>query len=680
MHALIAVALVGCSGEGSIEVPPDLNDPNDTDTPAEVLSVPGKTLHRLNRAEYDNTTRDLLATSFTPSSLLPPDEVTHDFDNMADALTTSSSHLTGYEAAAGRMLDEVWGRISEETIEYDPVRAVDPGVIYEGRGSLKAGAYEITEGSLTGTSTVLYDGTFEVSAQLYAVDNGMHLPVAELEIDGTPVAWFDITTDATAPELVSHQLFLDPGLHQITWRLANPAAADSSSRHSLGVKSYQITGPLDPVNGPTEAFDRLVTCDPADSGDEACAEEILDGFLFEAWRRPPTSDDLDWAMSVYDLGLSSGESWDGAVQTAMKGVLLHPAFMYRVETDPVSGETVRRLDDYELASRLSYFLWSTMPDDVLFDAAANSALAEDATVAEQTARMLADPRSDALIDNLAGQWWSLRTLEEHTPLAEAYPDFDEALRHSMQAELEFLADDFFQGRVDLDTMLGRQESWIDARLAEHYGVGWPSNDPGWALTPTTDGRRGLLGAAGWLMATSNTDAPSNVRRGKWVLANLLCSSPAPPPPDVEGSFDPQPTSGSIREQEEALRADAQCQTCHSAMDPIGFVMGNFDATGAVRTEDELGYPIDTQVDLAGVTMSSLQELTEFVAADFRLPRCVADRAFTYAMGRPPQIDDEAIMQDITTNFVDGGATFPALAEAITTSPAFVNRSNPEVAP
>ncbi|MEM6925407.1 MAG: DUF1592 domain-containing protein [Myxococcota bacterium] len=653
--------MVACSGgpagdgDGAEEPPPE--------------PIPAKILHRLNRAELDNTFRDLLGTTeIAPSEALPTDESTDGLDNMAASLSVSVSHLAGLEIAVDEALDEFFGRDLEETVEYPPVLGTDPGVQYFGAGRVVQGVYVLEDGSIEIVQPVEYDGRFAVEARMYAVPAEVTPAVVDMAIDNRVVSTTEVDwqRDPDAPG-VTTEVTLEPGLHRLSWTLTNPDDVN------LGFIGVQVIGPLEPRTGPTDRYTDLVDCVP--ETDATCAERVLTTFVTRAWRRPPSDDDLAFVLGAYDTAIGEGLDGSRALQHAMKVVMLDARFLYRFEQDPEG--LFGRLSSFELASRMSFFLWSSMPDDALLDAAGADALADDAGVLDEADRMLSNIRSEALIDNFAGQWMDLRRLAEVQPSVVVYPEFDEALRTSMIGELRLLAEDFFRGRISLDAMLTNQDRWIDERLARHYGEPWPTGDDGWVQAVVTGSRPGLLGSAGWLTLTSNPDSPNTVSRGKWVLEHLICASPPPPPPDVEATpIEPEPGS-SVREQEEALRSAASCQGCHQLMDPIGFVAGNFGGTGQTRTVDELGYAIDTTAEVHGRTMSQLAEVAEWASIDERLPRCFAEKVFAYAVGRLPTEADETALTDITEQFVDGGLTFPPLARAIVTSRPFVHRSAPD---
>ncbi|MEN0061417.1 MAG: DUF1592 domain-containing protein [Myxococcota bacterium] len=650
--------------------------------------VPAKALHRLNRAELDNAFRDLLATvESRPSSALPTDESTDGLDNIADALSVTVSHLAGLEIAVDTALDEYFGRDLEETVKYDVVHGTDAGVTYFGEGYQDVDpngppdyyyepdpdvqnrinrAYIIQEGSVEVTQSTLYDGNFIIDSRLYSLSSTPAM--VELLVDGMVVDTIEVTsTNADAPPEVFTEVTLEPGPHRFVWRLTNPEEAD------VGWLLYWIQGPTSPRTGPTVAYSQLFDCTPETRA--TCTDDILSSFATRAWRRALDEEDVAFVKAAFETADAEGLEWTQAMQHAFKVILLNPNFLYRAEQDP--GGLFGRLTSYELASRLSFFLWSTIPDDDLLVAASEDALATDDGVLTEADRMLDDVRVDALINNFAGQWLDLRLLQRVQPSVVVYPEFNEALRSSMSQELRLLTQDFFADRITFTDMLRSEERWVNETLAAHYRVEWPGGDDGWVRTTVPNARPGFLGSAAWMTATSNPDSPNTVTRGLWVLERLLCSAPPGPPDDIDTTpIEPQPGS-SVREQEEAQRSPGTCQGCHQFLDPIGFIAGEFDGIGMVRSEDELGFPIDTEAVFEGKTMSRMAELAEYVANDDRLPECFAEKVFSYAMGRTPVEEDEEALADITRQFVEGGLRFKPLARAIVTSRPFLNRSAPE---
>jgi len=350
----------------------------------------------------------------------------------------------------------------------------------------------------------------------------------------------------------------------------------------------------------SEDFDRIVTCDPADG--PPCVEAIARDFLLLAWRRPPSDEDVDWVVDLFEAGLALDSTPEGALKLAMKGVLMSPEFLFRVEQAPAEGDTAP-LDAYEVASRLAYFLWSSTPDRELLAAAASGALLEAGGVAREAERMLADPRADALLENFAGQWFDIRAVMDVQPNQEVHAFFDDYLKRSMQLEMQSMAEPFVRGGERFDVVLTRTEARIERRLATHYRM-LHQPGAGGLVSIAGTGRQGLLTTAGWLSQTSHPDETSAVRRGHWILQKLLCSPPPPPPPDLDASVDFTPF-GSVRQQEEAVRMSGDCATCHTLMDPLGYALHGYDAVGIERLDDRLGFAIDAAVELDGTPVQGV---------------------------------------------------------------------------
>jgi len=335
--------------------------------------------------------------------------------------------------------------------------------------------------------------------------------------------------------------------------------------------------------------------------------------------------------------------------------------------------TPRPLDDWELASRLSFFLWSSTPDDALLSLAEQGVLRDPSVLLAQVDRMLADPKAAALVDTLGVEWLYLAAVDESSPDADTFPTFGEPLRASMKAELAlFTADVLLSDRSMLD-LVTSTETFVDPALATHYGIAPPSAS-GFARVSLPD-RPGIFGRAGWLTAVSYPTRTSPVRRGKWVLENLMCEAPPPPPPGVVAALpaDGEDTgvTASIREQFEQHRADPACAGCHIPMDGIGFGLEGFDAIGRSRAVDEYGNPIDASGSLAtGASFVGPSELSRMLAADPKVPRCMTQKVFTFALGRPPRVEDLDYLEAIQAEFAANGHTFRALARAIVRSEPF----------
>ena len=415
------------------------------------------------------------------------------------------------------------------------------------------------------------------------------------------------------------------------------------------------------------APERVLVCQPDPADPAPCVRTIATELGRRAWRRPLADDEVEAAARLYQVAIDAGGDGNEAVQLIVEHFLASPFFLFRFEIDPDPlAPGARPLGDYELASRLSYFLWSTMPDDELFAAADAGRLVEGDELAAQIDRMMGDPRAEALVDNFAGQWLYLRGLAEHEPDLELFPDFDGELRDAMAEETRSLFRAFLRDGRPIPELLTADLGEVSERLAAHYGSG------------AAGVRRGLLGHASILTATSYPNRTSPVKRGKWVLEQLLCSEPPPPPPGVEGLDDQGPVTGSVRERMEQHRTDPVCAGCHKAMDPIGFALEHFDATGAWRDTDS-GYAIDATGELPdGATFDGAVELGTVLATDPRLTRCLSQKMLVYALGRGLGEADTATVDHIHQELLARGARLSDLIQLVATSDPFLyRRGEPE---
>jgi hypothetical protein len=422
------------------------------------------------------------------------------------------------------------------------------------------------------------------------------------------------------------------------------------------------------------ARQRILNCDAA-SG-RACMTQVVLGFAQYAYRRPVVEAEISGLVDIAQDYVTTGGTANDGLKLALKGVLLSPHFLYRVELDPdPASPTPHRLSGFELATRLSYYLWSTMPDQPLLVDAQSNNLVSDAGLSAQIERMLKDPRSSALILNFVGQWLNLRRADQVKPDYTTFPTFDDDLRASLKAESQNFVNDLFQNGRPISELLTAPFTYVNKRLAMHYGMPAPAGDGFTKVDLTGTPRLGFLTQASFLTATSNPTRTSPVKRGKWVLDQLLCSPPPPPPPGVDASGVDMGTM-SVRQRLEAHRAKEPCHSCHAVMDPIGLSFENFDGIGQYRTQDQYG-PIDATGSLStpqgDVTFKGANELVPILASDPRLANCVAQKVLTYAVGRGYSGLDEATLKSVTDAMTASNQGLRGLFASVAQSEAFRSR-------
>jgi hypothetical protein len=428
-----------------------------------------------------------------------------------------------------------------------------------------------------------------------------------------------------------------------------------------------------------ERRSRLFDCDVA-AMKEACVSSMLARFLPQAWRRPTEAGDVEGLVKLFTDNKGAGDSDDQALTRVLQAVLVSAEFLFRIERNTgVAG--VRALSGYEIASRLSYFLWSSMPDADLFAAAASGALQTPDGVSAQVTRMLGDPRATAFGENFGGQWLPIRALADVVPDTRAYPEFDEELRAAMRAETHLSFLDVASGAKSFRDLLSTSSGYVNDRLAQHYGLpATGSAEP--VFRELGPGRGGLLTQGTFLTVNSYPDESNPVRRGKWILANLFCQEPPAPPPDVQR--EPPPQQGVSRKERLAShRTDAICASCHMLMDPLGLALEQYDGVGRFRTDDN-GVPIDPSGQLPdGTVITDAVSLQLALAEKPEIAACVAEHLFTYALGRAPRSDssfDDNTIQQLSQAFNDSGQLFPQLMQALTRSDVFSKREDEATAP
>jgi hypothetical protein len=625
-------------------------------------------LRRLNRTEYGNAIRDLLHLTVDASTLLPLDDSSDGFDNIATALSVSPSLVESYVSAAMKLSRLALG---DRTTPQTQVSYAAPQRLAQDRHL--AGLPLGTRGGLRIEHLFPLDAEYELR-----IRRGFRFPQS---------ARLDVTLDGEPLEVEDPANFRIPitaGPHTLTAAIVDtrrPAGVDEVYAEfdtNGAIDSIEVDGPLDPSGvGDTPSRRRVLTCEPGDEAEErTCAEDIVSTLATRAFRRPLSPEDLAPLMAFYQAGRDDG-GFEAGIQQALSRILVDPRFLYRIEDEPATAApgTAFAVDDFELATRLSFFLWSTLPDDALLATAASGRLHEPEILEAEVRRMLADPKADALVENFAAQWLFLRELDSVTPDAAA---FDENLRRAMARETKLLFGTVMREDLSLLRLLDADFTFVDERLAEHYGMAdvFGSHFRRVAL-PADSPRRGLLGHASILTVTSVTNRTSPVIRGAWILEALL-GSPAPvPPPNVETTLegdDGAIVTASVRERLEAHRANPTCASCHAIMDPVGFSLENFDLIGAWRDTDG-GRPIDTHATLTdGTVIDGPAALRDaLLDRSDAFVETAAERLLTYALGRRLEHYDMPTVRAIVRDAEAEDYRFSALVLGIVGSEPFRTR-------
>jgi cytochrome c551/c552 len=682
---------------------------------------PGRVaIHRLNQAEYTHAIRDLLALEIDGRAMLGIDEAGEDggFDNMAAALSVSPSLVERYVAAARKISGLAVGAVT-----LDPVfetYSVPKMLVQEERMG-----EDLPFGSRGGVAVhhrFPVDGEYVVKIKLrgqayeYIMGLGRAHPI-EVRVDGKRVKTLSIGGDAPGKPAPSSFAGNIPGsaeweqyMHSadaaLEWRFPAQAgtrvvavsfpedvpeeegvlqpmqSGGSGSAYNHLYEGYpavevvSIGGPYKAAGpGDTPSRNAIFVCRPKTGAEEQpCARKILSTLARKAYRRPVTEDDLQPLLGFYETGRKQG-SFDAGIQSALQRILADPEFLFRIERDPPNAApgSIYRLSDVELASRLSFFLWNSVPDGQLLDLAVQGKLKDAGVLKQQVQRMLADPRSEALADDFAMQWLELPKLHGAAPDPDAFPEFDENLRRAFEQETAlFLESQVRENRSVID-LLRADYTFVNERLARHYGIPNVYGSHFRRVTLTDENRKGLLGKGAILLVTSYADRTSPVLRGKWVLDNILASPPPPPPPNVPALK--ENTAGAkvltVRERMEQHRANAACAVCHVRMDPLGFALENFDAIGRWQTMRD-GAPIDS--------MGSLPEGTKFQSVgglrDLLLGRrdqfagALTEKLMAWALGRSVEYYDNPAIRKITREAAAGDYRWSSLIEGIVMSTPF----------
>jgi hypothetical protein len=508
-------------------------------------------------------------------------------------------------------------------------------------------------------------------------------------LDGKPLRKELVRNDRNRPTDFEVTLDLKQGKHQLGVAFLNDFYLKSGPQgkkldRNLNVDSIELIGPLGILPDSLPEFHTRFFQPPIDpratvTHQTEAIKKLLNPLASRAFRRRASITEVESLGRIFSLARRNGETVERSTQLAVAAILVSPSFLFRMEVDPEPGE-VRDLNDFELATRLSYFLWSSMPDDELFGAAARGELHTEEQLVQQARRMLKDDRVEALVENFAGQWLQLRGLEEVSPSQKQFPTFDNQLREAMLRETELFFRTIVSDNRSILDFLDADYTYVNDRLAKHYGISGVSG-PDFKRVSLEGGRRGgLLGQASILTVTSDPTRTSPVKRGKWILENLFDAPPPEPPPNVPqlAEGDSSQLTGSLREQMERHRADPACASCHKMMDPLGFGLENYNAIGAWRDRDGT-IEIDATGELpSGQTFDGPQELRHLLLQrqdDFR--RCLSEKMLTFALGRGLEYYDACAVERIVNRLQTDDDRFAIVVEEIVKSPAFRQRESGE---
>ena len=658
---------------------------------------PGRvTVRRLNRTEYNNTIRDLMWIDFNAAEDFPSDDIGHGFDNIGDVLTMSPVLMERYLSAAESI-------VQKAILVGDPPKPPKRRSVATFLKTTRKEAFEVpfrtldAVGKLSISHKLTAEGEYKFRFHGWGRQRGDEPVKVVFQIDGNEIQTMEVKGTSSEKGIIEiPPVKLTQGEHQIAVSFLNeftdPAAEKpEEATRALFVEWFEFEGPLDMV---PPSHKRLLACS-AEASQPDQAREILQRFISRAYRRPATTAEVDRLVAVVTRSLAEGVSWEVSMQRAMLTTLVSPKFLFRLELDdrPESPDS-RPLDEFQLASRISYFLWSSMPDEELLALASKGELTPNLDA--QVRRMLADPKSNSLIDNFAMQWLQLKRLKTVTPDPNLFPTFNEPLRAAMLKETELFFEAMIREDRSIVDLVAADFTYLNGPLAQHYGLahllsqpteeanrgrrrGGPNRDFERVTLP--DGLRGgLLTQASILTVTSNPTRTSPVKRGRWILEQILGAPPPPPPPNVPelAEGDKAQLTGSLRQRMEQHRANPACANCHAKMDPLGFAFENYNAIGGFREKDG-EFPIEAGGMLpGGKAFQGPVELKSILKEQrVKVGRNLTEKLMIYGLGRGLEYYDRRSVQKIQEELEKNDYKFSTLAVEIVKSDPFRLRRGTE---
>ncbi|MBC8001546.1 MAG: DUF1592 domain-containing protein [Opitutaceae bacterium] len=652
---------------------------------------PGRvTIRRLNRNEYNNTVRDLVGVNFKPGEDFPQDDSGYGFDNIGDVLSMPPVLVEKYLAAAEQILDtaividEPATAVTTNRLTADFVEA---GYNAKRQGNGWVTLNSIEEDDVVGTVRSRGEADYRVRVRAWASPDGTNPVHLTFAVDQKPITDVIIAATESSPQIYEASMRVPFGtskLRGVVRRLKDGLSEAEAVKWKSGkvhkgnvsIEYLEIEGPYNVALRPiSETHRRIFTTIPVKGQERVAAREIIGNFASRAYRRPVAAKDIDRLVTLAESAWKQGETFEGGVKVALKAILVSPHFLFRGEIQPEPGnpKSVHPLNDYALAARLSYFLWSSMPDAELFREAANKALKRN--LDRQIRRMLQDPKARALVDNFAGQWLQIRNLAVVQPDPSEFPSFDSDLRADLGQETELFFQHIVQQDQSILDFLDADYTFVNERLAKHYGFTAITGNEFRKVSLAGTPRRGVLTQGSILTLTSNPTRTSPVKRGKWVLENLLNSPPPPPPPNVPELKEGKELTGTLRQRMEQHREDPVCASCHARMDPIGFGLENFDGIGAFRAKDA-GNEIDPSGKL--VTGESFNGSLDFAKLlreqkKDQFVKCLTEKLLTYSLGRGLEYFDKCAVEEISGRVAKKGFKFSELILEIAKSVPFQMR-------
>jgi hypothetical protein len=646
---------------------------------------PGRvTLRRLTRYEYRNSVRDLTGIDYEPAKDFPADDTGYGFDNIGDVLSLPPILLEKYLTAAEEIASKAI--VSTGATHLVDKRVYAQDMKYDGKAEILRtngvkGITFTTNGAVTTSFHLPYGGEYEVRIQAAGDFAGDELPKIGLSVDGKPDRTIEVKHHRQEPKEIAFKRRFGKGTHKLGIAFINDFfdkdAPDPNKRDRNLILNYvQVEGPLDgPMTKLPESHEQLINAVPDDKlSPREASEKVLRRLASRAFRRPATPEEIERLVGLTEKVRAEGDTFEQGIQLALQAVLISPHFLYKVEMDPPGKEgQPRDLTEFEVATRLSYFLWNSSPDDELLMQGWKKTLLKGANLEQQVRRMLKDTRSKALVENFASQWLELRSLDVRTPDATTFPAYDAKLKLAMRRETELFVWTVLREDRSVIDLLSTDFTFVNGPLAKLYGIPGIEGEQFQRVATGNLHRGGLLTQASFLTVTSNPNRTSPVKRGKFILDNILGMPPPPPPPNVP-ELKEQELKGTLRERMEQHRTNPVCASCHQRMDPLGFALENYDGIGGWR-DKEGGSKVDASGKLpSGESFNGPDELRQLlVARKDQFVECLAEKLLTYALGRGLEYYDQCAVDKIVKNVKAADYRFSSLVLEVVRSDPFLKK-------